>query len=72
MHIVYSVVARRDGRRYENPRYFGAVNPLATSVEVVGEFQNIVEAYRKAGVNVTTDHAEPPVVRRRRRRNADS
>lgn len=60
--IIYSAQRRgfEEGRVYENPKYFDKVNPLCTRAVVIGDWPNVVDAYREAGVEVVTSFTGQP------------
>lgn len=52
--LIYTTVKRDlpKGHRYANARYFDSIKEDAPKVFVVGNFPNIVEAYRRVGIPV--------------------
>ena len=57
-HIIYSAQRSgfESGQVYENPKFFnGVVNKVATSVTVIGDWPDVVTAYKKAGVEVRSE-----------------
>lgn len=61
MHYVYTKRGDRfeRGKTYRNPRWFDCPEPDAETVEVDGDYPNIVEAYRAIGVTIVGE--VPPV-----------
>lgn len=60
MRLIYSQGEHplMEGRTFINARFFDGVVDGASSVVVIGEFPEIVEAYREAGVEVEEHGSE--------------
>lgn len=65
MQIVYSRTHHplmTEGRTFSNPRFFTVPNPDAVKVFIVGNWPEIGEAYRAAGVEVVEVDADKETV----------